>query len=455
LHTGIQRNAFLDSSSRRHGGGNEAKVQYSPGPILILQSRFLLMIARAADKLGMFRKSFAPEELIASAERVADSSDFGDWSFREPLAVLLRAYEKEAGLSAFGRIAVRWDMMRFLCNLLRLRDEEKRAPAILDEPISQPVFILGLPRSGTTFLHNLLAEDSANLVPRAWQTIYPYPLRGASPNGNDPRPQIVTRQLANFVRFVPELLSLHPLDATAAQECIEITGHVMRSLRFDTTHYIPSYQDWLDRAGHLEAYRFHKRFLQHLQHQHGRSDWILKSPDHIYALDAILEVYPDARFVFVHRDPIKVMASVARLTELLRIPFSRRVDRLQIGRQVTDRWVEGSQMLIEASDRFRHCSERIYHIRYKDLVSEPLSIVSATYRHFGRTLSERAEASIRAALAARPHGGYGDNHYRLEDYGIDPAIERRRFSPYVAHFRIEPERRSDRGRPASALRIAV
>ncbi len=220
-------------------------MRYHPGRFLILQSRFLRMVAQIADRLSLFRRSLVPEDLIRDAQITMSLTDFGEWSFDEPLAVLLRAYEEEAELGAFGRLAVRWDMLRFLSNLLRLRDEEKRAPEILDEPIKRPVFILGLPRSGTTFLHNLLAEDPANLVPRAWQTIYPYPVRRASANGTDRRPKIVARQFESFLRLVPELSTLHPLGANAAQECIEITGHVMRSLRFDTTHYVPSYQEWL------------------------------------------------------------------------------------------------------------------------------------------------------------------------------------------------------------------
>jgi len=254
---------------------------------------------------------------------------------------------------------------------------------------------------------------------------------------------------------VPELPSLHPLDADAAQECIEITAQVMRSLRFDTTHFIPSYQEWLERAVHLEAYRFHKRFLQHLQHQTLPATWVLKSPDHIYALDALLEVYPDARFVFVHREPMRVIASVARLTELLRLPFTCHVDRLQIGRQVADRWVHGSQLLIEASEKFRSSPERIFHVRYRDLITEPLGTVSALYRHFGRALSTNAQVALKRKLVARPRGGYGQNHYRLEDYGIDPAVERRRFSPYMTHFRIEPERNVGPARAQADLRVAV
>ena len=430
-------------------------MRHAAGSFLILQSRVLRGIARTVDRCGLFRQSLEPADLISRAQRSAALYDFDEWAFKEPLAVLLNAYEQEADLGAFGRVAVRWDMLRFLSNLLRLRDEEKRAPAILDEPIKQPIFILGLPRSGTTFLHNLLAEDTANLVPRAWQTIYPYPRRAGRANGADRRPKIVARQFASFVRLVPELPSLHPLDANGAQECIEITAQVMRSLRFDTTHYIPSYQEWLERAGHLEAYRFHKRFLQHLQHQTLPATWVLKSPDHIYALDALLEVYPDARFVFVHREPMRVIASVARLTELLRLPFTCHVDRLQIGRQVTDRWVHGSQLLIEASEKFRSSPERIFHVRYRDLITEPLGTVSALYRHFGRALSTNAQVALKRKLVARPRGGYGQNHYRLEDYGIDPAVERRRFSPYMTHFRIEPERNVGPARAQADLRVAV
>jgi hypothetical protein len=396
-----------------------------------------------------------PDDLIKRAQRSTQLDDFGDWPFQEPLAVLLKAYEEEANLSVFGRIAARWDMIRFLSNLLRLRAEEQNDPSILGEQIREPIFILGLPRSGTTFLHNLMALDPANAVARCWQTIYPYPEPRRWHQSADPRARNVARQFSSFLKLAPELPSLHPLEADAAQECIEITGQVIRSLRFDTTHYVPSYERWLDEEGHLEAYRFHQRFLQHLQHQNGGGDWILKSPDHIYALDALLEVYPDARLVFVHRDPMRVLASVARLTEILRAPFTRSIDRLQIGRQVSNRWVDGSKRLIAASERFRSCPERIFHVRYNDLVRDPFSTVSKLYRHFGMNLSHRAEAAFRLSIAQRPTGGYGQNSYRSEDYGMDPASERRRYAPYVEYFRIDPEVAAHKIKADPRIRMAV
>ena len=428
-------------------------VRDSCSSFLHLQAQLLRWVDRLADNLGMFRVPLRPERLMELARRRTGLDDFGEWSFTEPLGVLLQAYEHEAELSAFGRVAVRWDMLRYLSNLLRLRDEEKKYPGILDEPIKQPIFILGLPRSGTTFLHNLLAEDPANIVPRCWQTIYPYPAEGGIRVGSDPRPRKVARQFGAFLRLVPELPDLHPLDARGAQECVEITGQVIRSLRFDATHYVPSYGRWLDEAGHQEAYRFHKRFLQHLQYQHGAGRWILKSPDHIYAVDELLTVYSDARFVFVHRDPIKVLPSVARLTEILRRPFTRRVDRLQIGRQVSDRWLQGSTMLIEASESLKSSPERIFHIGHNDLVGNPFQAILALYQHIGLVLSDEGETRIKQSIAERPDGGYGRNHYRFEDYGLNSGVERKRYGAYITHFCIEPENGAEE--PIATLETAA
>ncbi len=421
---------------------------------LTIRAGLLSGLDRIADALGLFSAPSRPEDLTRLACRRSGLDDFGDWSFEEPLAVLLRAYEQEANLGTFGRVGVRWDMVRFLSNLLRLRDEEKKAPGIRDEPIDRPIFILGLPRSGTTFLHNLMASDPANRVPRCWETIYPYPVTNCTNGADDPRAEMVARRYEGFLILAPELPSLHPLNARAAQECIEITGHVIRSMRFDTTHYVPSYARWLDDVGHSEAYRFHKRFLQHLQHQNGRGQWVLKSPDHIFAFDAIQEVYPDARFVFVHRDPMKVLPSVARLTEVLRQPFTRRVDRLQVGRQVSDRWAQGARLLIEAAERLEVFPQRVFHVRYKDLVKDPLGEVTAIYSHFNLILSDDARARLQRLIDERPNGGYGQNIYHLEDYGLDSTAERERYSAYVEYFRMKPEDIVHPMTPRSRVRVA-
>jgi hypothetical protein len=389
------------------------------------------------DLLAGWRRPPSAEHLVDQARHRSGLDDFGDIPFEHPLRMLLEACAGEAELSLFGGAAIRWDTIRFLGNLLRLRDEEKRAPEILDQKIEAPLVIAGLPRSGTTFLHGLLIEDSANIVPRVWQLIHPYPDRGA--RGADRRRQRVTRQLKMFQMLAPQFRRLHPIEASSPQECSEITAHIFASLRFDTTYRIPRYRQWLDGTGHFDAYRFHKRFLQHLQHQAGRpARWVLKCPDHIFALGALRSVYPDANLVFVHRDPVAVLASVARLTEVLRRPFNRRVDRLVVGREDSDRWLTAAELMIDAADG-TPLAPPIFHVRYPDLVGDPAGTVAALYRHFGAVLSPDAAARIRRRVAANPNGGYGRRRARLEDYGLDPVRERQRYARYMARFAISPE----------------
>ena len=423
-------------------------------------SSVLKIADSAADFVGLLRRPLKPDALLAAAQKRSGLHDFGDISFFEPLQRLLAGCDDEASLSLVGRMATRWDVLRFLTNLLRFHDAEQRDPGILHRPIERPIFITGLPRTGTTFLHRLLMEDPDNRAPKVWQTIYPYPLGRRARDGRDPRPARVARQLRAFERLAPEFRALHPLDTNSPQECSEITAHVFRSLRFDTTYRIPSYRRWLDSDGHLPAYQFHKRFLQHLQHQApgdqtpGR--WVVKCPDHLFALDAIRAVYPDARLVFVHRDPVKVLLSVAKLTEVLRRPFTRRIDNRDIGMQESRRWLDGAQHMIDAGDD-AGLPEPIYHVHHTDLVANPVGTVTALYRHFGLTLAPSVAASIRSYSQQRPNGGYGPRAYRFQDHGLVEGMEREKFRGYMQRFGIQPESDTDRspGSPRAASRPPV
>ncbi|HKM63397.1 MAG TPA: sulfotransferase [Acidisphaera sp.] len=410
---------------------------------MTLLSTTLSAADAVAGRLGRLDRPIRVAGLIAAARRRAGSDDFGDDPFMGPLERLCSACLSEAQLSLLGRAVTSWDIGRFLDNLLLLRQQELRDPAILREKIEQPLFITGLPRTGTTFLHRLLLEDATNESPRAYQTIHPYPLAGEADGGPAKRIAAVNRQLRMFDRLAPEFRSLHPMDATSPQECSEITAHVFASLRFDTTYDIPSYREWLDASGHVDAFRVHKRFLQHLQHQTGPRRWVLKCPDHVFALDAIRTVYPDARVVFVHRDPMRVLASVVRLTEILRRPFTRSIDRVKLGRKQNDRWQEGTQLMRRAAER-QDFAEAICQVRHTELIAAPALAIERIYAHFGLTLGEQAARRIEAVTAETPNGGYGVNQYRLEDYGLDEAEERRRFAPYMEAFAVAPESARER-----------
>ena len=383
------------------------------------------------------------EDMIETARRITGLDDFGDTPFEDGLNAFLLACAEEAELSLFGRLGTRWDVTRFLCNLLCLRHAEVHEPEILRQPIDRPLFITGLPRSGTTFLHQLLAADPANGVPRVWEVIHPYPIPGTQPSC-DHRRKRVARQLRMFEILAPRFRRLHPITADSAQECSEINAHVFASLRFDTTYSVPSYRQWLDQAGHLDAYRFHKRFLQHLQHQSGgRRRWVLKCPDHVFALGAIRVVYPDARFIFVHREPLRALSSVVKMTEVLRRPFSRRIDRAALARREVDRWSTGAELIIQAADE-EPFAEPICHLRYQDLVREPLGAVKRIYRHFGLSVDARALHYMGRMVQMNPQGGYGSNTYDLAAYQIDPDSIPERFAPYVARFGLAREGEGNR-----------
>jgi hypothetical protein len=353
---------------------------------------------------------------------------------REGLQQLMAALAKDSELTLFGRLSVRWDMIRLLRNAAAVEAAHECNPALAAAGIETPIFILGLPRSGTTFLHTLLAEDPDNLVPRNWQTIYPAPRPpGFNPAG-DRRVRIVNRQLNLFDGLAPGFSDLHPVTADSPQECSEITSHVFQSLRFDTTFRVPGYLAWLESHGDLAAFRFHKRFLQFLQDgQPG--NWVLKCPDHTFSLDAILQTYPDARFVVVHRDPMDVLSSVAHLTEILRKPFLKNIDPAEIGDQVSARWIDGAARLIAFDHRADISADRKIHLRHDDLIAAPLAAAAAIYNRFGLPLAATAEAAMARLLAAKPRGGYARHApYAGARFGLSPDRMQAAFAHYVARY---------------------
>ena len=399
------------------------------------------MIAWGVNRLagalfGNDETRLTPESLIAAAAEATrlDAKPFADPRLIEALVALTSSLQEEASLSPFGRLAARWELTRMLSTLLILADAEREDPAILRRPLAPPIFIAGLPRSGTTFLHGLLAEDPLNRVPRIWEAIYPYPKHRAA--GFAAGWRKVQLQLRLFARLSPGIRSLHPIEADAPQECIEFTSHVFRSPRFDDVYRAPSYRAWLDASGYDEGYRFHARFLRHLQGA-GRAPrrWILKSPEHVFSFDALAHVFPDAMLVLVHRDPGHVLASAARLTELLRAPFTTAIDRREIGRKVADYWQDGMRRMVKiADDPAFPLRSRVVHVRYHSLVADPVGAIGRIYDAFGLELSRAARAAMAAKVAQAPNGGYGANRYRPEEFGIDLERERERASVYAERF---------------------
>jgi len=225
--------------------------------------RGLNLGGRTLRRLGVESPSLDADSLHRAAYRRASSTDYGQWDFAEPLERLLKSYRDEAALTTLGRITVRELIVSLLDNWLRMEAERAANADIERQRIVAPVFIIGLPRTGTTHLHGLISEDRANRAPATWEVMYP----AASRSSDDvarARSQADTR-LGWADRLAPEFMSIHPIAADLPQECIAITAQAFMSIQFHTTHDVPSYQDWFENASQRLAFDFHHRFLQHQQ----------------------------------------------------------------------------------------------------------------------------------------------------------------------------------------------
>jgi hypothetical protein len=364
--------------------------------------------------------------------------DFGDTSFLEAFRVLLRAYENEAAFNFVGRFCVHGDTVRTLENRLRLVADRKRYPAITREVIRRPLFITGLPRSGTTFLHALLARDPGHRAPQVWEVMYPSPPPAAASYDRDPRIAATAWQLKWIDLIMPDFKTVHLIDARLPQECIAITSHDFRSYTFESMYHVPSYRAWHDRQDKRPEYEFHRRFLQHLQWRAPGKRWVLKAPSHLVALDGLLQVYPDAGIILTHRDPLKVLPSCASFTEVLRRGFSDHVDKVSLAQEVRQRWEEGAGLAVKYR-QMAGLQKQFFDVRYTDLVAEPLAVVRRLYAHFDLELTPAAQSAMQQFLLANPKHKDGVHRYSLEEFRLNPEEERRRFQFYLDYFGLEPE----------------
>jgi hypothetical protein len=393
----------------------------------------------ALRRVGLPLVELDAPSLFDRASRLTGLSDFGDPFFREPLRVLLDAFEKEAELNMLGRVIARSDIVRLLQNRLRMTDVLNHHPAIAAGEIRQPIFIVGLPRTGTTILHELMAQDPANRVPMSWEVMYPWPPPERDTYDSDPRIAAVEKHFSGVDRLIPGFQSMHPMGAQLPQECVALTAHDFASMVFSTTHTVPSYQAWLDHTDLRWVYAAHRRQLQYLQWRCPAERWVLKSPGHLWALDALLAIYPDARIVQTHRDPLKVIASLANLIALLRSMSSDRIDRAAIGAEWTARLADGMQRSMDVRDHLPADTAPVFDMHFADFIRDEVGMVRTIYAHFGLELTLDAEERMRRFLARNPRDKHGVHRYSLSDAGLDASIERERYRRYQERFSIQSE----------------
>jgi hypothetical protein len=398
-----------------------------------------------ALRSGLYRPDFSPTGLIRAAQRKTGLEDLGEGFSEQGLRRLLRSYRTEARLHAIGRIAAHQDTLALLANRLRLVADRHRHPSIVDQSIQRPVFIVGLPRTGTTLLHRLLAQDPGHRVPHTWEILHPSPPPQRAHAATDARIGRAARGIRQLDRLAPQFQHIHAVGARLPEECIAILAHSFASDRFVVMHRLPSYQAWLDRQDLRFAYADHRRFLQHLQWRHPGRRWLLKAPAHLLAFGDLLDVYPDALIVQTHRDPVRILASLSSLIATLRGAFSDEVDPFEIGREVAVRWAEALRRSITVRRGFP--GDRFVDVHYHDLLRDPLAVVHRLYARLDERLDADTEQSMRRYLAGHPQDRFGRHRYRLAPFGLDAETERSRFEAYRTHFQV-PDEDEDRSSTA-------
>jgi hypothetical protein len=379
------------------------------------------------------------DTLLEKSRRLTGLEDFGDLAFLEPLEILLRSFEQDADLNLLGRITVHSEMVRVLSNRLCMQRDRQQHPGIAEQSIVKPMFITGLPRSGTTFLHALLSQDPACRAPQVWEVMHPSPPPQTASYKSDPRIDKTRKELSWIDVLMPDFEKCHTIDAVLPQECIAITDHSFLSYVFESMYYVTSYRSWHDRQDKRPAYECHRRFLQHLQWGCPGEHWVLKAPSHLMALDSLLDVYPDAQIVMTHRDPLKVLPSCASFARVLRAPFTGPIDLNVLGAEVSQRWADSSRFAISVREQRPETAQQFFDVSYGDITRDPLGVVRSIYRHFDRELTPQAVAAMEYFLAHDPKEKAGVHRYSLEQFGLDPVTERRNFQAYTDRFREQVE----------------
>jgi Sulfotransferase family len=361
------------------------------------ESSFRVLQARAAARTGL------PEE--------------ADPQFLADLRVLHASFVTVPELSFIGLAGIRAELLRHLCNRLRVRQYLRARPDIAAAPVPEPVFVVGLPRTGTTALHAALASAPGHRAPLLWELLAPCP----QPGGPARRVRSADRLARLAHRAAPSLRVIHPLDARAPEECVFALPH---SMVYHTRARIPGYRDWFARRDATADYEYLRQQLQILQWQQPPRRWILKSPFHLWHLDALLRVFPDATIVWPHRDMPTVLASWCSLAEAPMRLSNRRVDLHQLGRDWTQMW---AQAMTRALRTRAAAAQPFLDLPYTQLARAPLPALEALFSRLGAELTPAARQQItRRARPASPTGP-PPHHYSLDRYGLTPQAIRDAF----------------------------
>lgn len=344
---------------------------------------------------------------------------FGDVLFEEGLDRLIRAVQSEAHLNTFGKLSFKRGIQRAADSRFLIERSLAERPSIRQSAIDSPLFVIGMPRTGTTVLHALLSQDPANRCPRCWECLLPHPASTPADYYANPRIDQVRSEFAQLFDLIPDFKKKHFMEADSPQECVGITALNFTSFQYLAQCHMPSYLEWFaHEADQVANMRWHKTFLQFLGSGGVRSTrWVLKSPVHLSRLRALFKVYPDARVVMTHRHPTKIVASVASLLTSVRSLYSDSEDSARTGAESLQVW--GSYIDRFLSDRQSLDKEdQIVDVQFDDFVRDQLHVMELIYDRFGWKLDLQTRQRMQDFLVHEEKDKHGRHEYSLQQFGI-------------------------------------
>ena len=366
------------------------------------------------------------EDLQASATKLTGLTDFGGDDFIEPLSVLLESYERDERLTPLGYKVKRAELRGALVARLLAEAAWRQHPSLADVPVTRPIFVTGLPRTGTTALHRLLTADPRHQGLELWLAEMPQPRPPRETWDDNPVYVHIRDTYAAFREANPEFAGVHYMAADAVEECWQLLRQSVTSISYESLAHLPTYSAWLSKQDWTSAYARHRKNLQLIGSGEPGRRWVLKNPSHLFALDALLATYPDAIVVQTHRDPRTLIASSCSLSAQATAGQSELFVGDVIGRTQLDLWARGAEAF--ASARARHDPGHFYDVDYGAFVADPVGTVAGIYAHFGIELTDAARAAIEAANTAGHGADRRPAHrYALADFGLTEADVAARF----------------------------
>ena len=357
------------------------------------------------------------DELLASAKAKAGSDEIGDDWFVEPLTVLVRSLNDEARLSELGLQMTHRRLVALLVDRLRLRALQKQHPELLDVEVRVAAEICGLPRTGSTLLHRLLAASPQLTSTASWECSYPLPFPGESPAAEE-RKARAKKKMELFLELSPDFGDIHTVSWDEPEEDIILLDRTFTSQTFDSFYWVPTYGVWLRQADQSKAYDELRQWLQVLQWQdpsRGDRPWVLKSPHHLTAVDTVLDAFPGCSIVMTHRSPVNAVPSYASMVATMTAQHSDVVDKPSIGRYWSERFVEALSALVAARDRR---PERFVDVHFKAMLSEPLEQAQRVLTELGLTPGPDDVQAFEQYLEHNRQQRHGSHSYTPEQFGL-------------------------------------